>query len=187
MPLYDHRVFDWRGEWWAAQVHGGTGAGMGARPAITHESVIFTCLSDRDKPSRSTSIPAGWLLKLGHEAIGRVLDSADVWKDRFDMAPYNAPDADEFPERYKFQDENGLSWGARRLQTPIVNKDGPVLRHSVELVCLDDSALRGEIPFATGETLDDFLSIHGTAGLAALAALLTSRMDNAYDPTEDLH
>ena len=174
MALYDQRTFKWRNDWWVGEVHSAFGAGWGdSVPAPTAERVIFTSLSDRSAPSRSAAIPPGWLNRLTHAALGSLLDAAEDWGSRFSMSPRNAPDADELSGLQQMTDDEGLTWVFRSVSRPVYSPTGTEMRPAVELICLDDSALRGEIGFADSTTFEHFLNIHGAEGVRSLIPLIT--------------
>lgn len=176
MALFDHRVFKYQGDWWVAQVHGGTGVAWGdASPRITHERVLFTKVgSDGKSPATTSEIPAGWLNQLSHESIVRVIEMAVLFSDDFPMAPVNAPSVEEF-EGAIHVDEEGLRWAARSVQAVRLDPNGdPGLQDAMELVCLDDSALRKEVRGAELSTLVDFEKQFGELGMGALVTVVKS-------------
>lgn len=174
MALYDQRTFKWRDSWWVAEVHAAAGAGTGAgRAALFFEHAMFTSLSEPSAPSRSARIPAGALNRLSHRSLGTILDSAERMVSRFSMSPRNAPDADEFLGTPQFEDKDGLHWVYREVKQPIWTPQGGELRPALELICLDDSALRGEVVFNDSDTMHAYLTMHGDPGVRELVPLVT--------------
>jgi hypothetical protein len=57
-------------------------------------------------------------------------------------------------------------------------------RPALEFICLDDSALHGEVKFETSETLKDFKALHGTNGIKELLPLVLERF-RAYTLASD--
>lgn len=183
MAMYDHRTFLWKGKWWVAEVHGGSGAGWGnERPAITRESVFFTCISDEEVQTFSADITPGDLNRLSHSAIGDVLDKAEAFGSRFDMYPYNMPDAEELQRLPQVEDDEDLRWAYRKTRTVSVEDGAPGLKDGLELLCLDDSALKGVIPFKDADTRADFLAMHGGEGVRELVKLLKSTYLERSEP-----
>jgi|SRR3990172_593671 len=156
MAMFDSRVFRVDNEWWAAQVHGGSGAGAG-RPRIQDETVVFTCITDDKRNSRLGSIAAGTLNRLSHRAIAQVLSRSRPWSIRFDISPSNAPDPEELAHQPSFTDEEGLRWAVRRTRAQRVTRTGVMVHPAVEVICLDDSALQKEILLENDATYDDAL------------------------------
>ena len=146
MALYDHRVFRTGDEWWVAQVHSGGGVGVGdIPPRITTERVIFTNLSDEDQESSTASIPAGFLNRMNHRSIVRLLRQAEPLRSRFDMYPYNTPNEDDFLGSAILLDDEGLRWAVKTIEVQ-PNSAGAYRPDAlVEVVCLDDSAMRREL------------------------------------------
>jgi hypothetical protein len=140
MALLDHRVFRCGDQWWVAQVHSASGFGVGiGPPSLYRETTMFTCLSDSDAHSREHEIPAGSLNQLSHAVICRHVERAQPQGFRFEMSPFNAPDEQAVGSAI-FEDEEGLRWTTRRSRAIVVVTEAEV-RPSLELVCLDDSAL----------------------------------------------
>lgn len=182
MALYDHRVFRYERQWWVAQVHGASGAGWGdTPPRPTRDSVFFTCLSSEDQRSRTASIPAGWLNRLSHSSLLKLLQAAKEYGDRLPMEPYNAPSRDELGAG-KLADDEGLEWTFRQVQAVRADANGrPQHVPAVELICLDDSALRKEVLLQDSDTLDNLLRTHGTAGVGELIIAVKSTF-REYEP-----
>jgi len=158
MAIFDSRVFRVGDEWWAVQVHGGSGFGVGpGRPQIQDETVVFTCLTDENRNSRLGSITAGTLNRLSHRAISEVLRRSSPWGVRLDISPTNAPDPDELGRHPSFTDDDGLRWAVRRTRVKRVTRSGIVEHPAVDVICLDDSALRNEILLENDATYDDAL------------------------------
>ncbi len=169
MPLYDHRVFKVQGEWWAAQVHGGssvtTWGDMRVPPAIAYDSVYFTCLTDEKRNTQVASgdIPTGWLNLIDHASILRLLQSGRDFGSRLEMDPINVPDSGESPNRQPIVDADGLRWVVRKLPS---NKEGA--KPTLEVACLDDSALRRQILLQDDDTSDNLNAMTGHLGELAL-------------------
>lgn len=177
MALYDHRVFRSGETWWIAQVHSGGGStrGSGIPSRISRETVIFTCLTDRDANSRYSTamIPSGWLNRMRHSAITALLEAARLGESRFEMWPYNTPSEEELGPPAVVDDE-GLRWVVRQSRAVRLEEGVPVDRPALELICLDDSALRKEVLGADEVTLDAFVRSHGALGLGAVVAAIKS-------------
>lgn len=182
MAIYDHRSFRQGEEWWVAEVHMASGAGVAGggpdAPApeelkTTHDRVFFTCISDDKLPSRTAEIPSDWLNHIDHESVLRLLESAEELEGRFEMSPYNAPDARNYDEDDMIEDRDGLTWATRRTEVlRVVNEELTTLP-ALELICLDDSAMRDEIAFDSEVTLSDYLTAYGDEGIRELIAAVT--------------
>lgn len=162
MALYDQRVFRCRDSWWVAQVIGGVsqprfGEIDPAEPfRAIRESVLFTCLTDREANSRSSTISVAKLNRLSHATICRLADQGHDWGSRFEMHPHNTPDEEHVAPPIVSDDE-GLRWATKRGQTFVIN-ESPEQRPSLDLVCLDDSALKTEIAFQDDNAIDQYLA-----------------------------
>jgi hypothetical protein len=174
MALYDHRTFAWKNDWWVAEVHASSGAGWTDRPALTDERLFFTCLSDKDAPSRTARIPAGLLNRIAHAALGKVLETAESFESRFDLSPSNAPDADELRRHKQLVDAEGLTWAFRPAESILAGHTGPTKVPAIELICLDDSAMRSVIPFKNLSTLSEYEAARGEVGLHELVNFVKS-------------
>jgi hypothetical protein len=150
MPLYDHRVFRHRDEWWVAQVHSASGAGRSPQIPITHDRVTFTCLSDAKRDSKTASITTGLLNQMDHSSLVKVLGRAEPYGARFEMSPFNAPDVEQLGNLAVTKDDEGLRWVVRRLPPTL-----PETVALVEVICLDDSALKREIVLRPETVYDD--------------------------------
>lgn len=149
MAIYDHRVFrDPDGRWWVAQVHAGGGAGAyaeGEEPEdVTRmlEVVFFRCLSDRAFSGRIFRIPADSLNRMSHRSIVRALELAEEREHGMKLRPYNAPHIGEDLDVEPFVDDEGLRWISRHTRSVRQSEEGPQSVPAIELICLDDSALR---------------------------------------------
>ena len=184
MALYDHRVFKIGQGWWAAQVHSGSGAGWGeAMPRITHDTVLFSSLADEEMKTRVARIPAGWLNRLSHSALLRLFETGESLGSHFPMSPYNAPSAAELGEPM-YVDDEGLRWAVRETQGVVANASGHAEVHAaVELVCLDDSALRKEIRLDTATSFHDFKAQFGDIGVTELIRVVKGTFLD-YEPDE---
>lgn len=145
MALYDHRVFKVEDMWWVAQVHSGSGGGYHPHPPITSERVYFTNITNDDENSRTAQIRAGLLNRLSHSAIRRLLRHAKTLDFRFPMHPYNAPSSRALEYLRRFRDDEGLEWVIQPTTAVRRTAAGPQKLPAVEVICLDDSALRKEI------------------------------------------
>jgi len=146
MALYDNRVFKAGDKWWVAEVHGASGTGFSDPPRIMHETVIFTCLSDDTLKSLSASLPARRLRTMSHLSLVDVLNNATPFTDtRLPLRPTNAPDADELSSEHVVVDANGLRWVLRKTTQLRIEPNGVVEGAALEVICLDDSAMRREV------------------------------------------
>jgi|SRR5579859_3324524 len=167
MPIYDHRVFRHKGQWWVAQVHGGSSAGVWGdvnKPMpIQWDSLYFTCVTDEKERTRGASqdIPTGWLNRLRHSVIIRLLEGSRDLQMRLEMDPLNAPNVEELSRFKPFKDKEGLRWVVRD-----VSGDGPL--KMAEVVCLDDSALRKDLLLQDEQTLPALRAAFGLEGDQAL-------------------
>jgi len=145
MALYDHRVFKVGDSWWVAQVHSASGAGFVPKPAIRSEWVIFTNITNDDENSRIARIRPGYLNRLSHSAIRQLLQEAKDLDSRFEMHPYNAPPASALEYPHRFTDNEGLEWVVQPTTLVRQTEAGPKVLPAVDVICLQDSALRKEI------------------------------------------
>lgn len=177
MAMYDNRVFKHRDTWWVAQVHGGGGVGVGPEtPDITEETVFFTALGDASK-SKVATIPAGSLNRITHRAVVGVLQAAEDFTERLDLEPVNAPDLNEVGGRDVYEDPDGLRW---IIIETLSAGDRPI--KSVEVICLDDSALRKDILLRAETDYADLRAVTGDAGPLALIDAV-KRTFREYTPT----
>lgn len=167
MALLDHRVFRCGDQWWVAQVYSASGLGVGL---FYRERVTFTCMSDIDAPSREHQIGAGSLNHLSHVAICRYLERAKPQGDRFEMCPFNAPDEQAVVGPILVDDE-GLRWVKRRSSAIVVSMEREA-RPSLELMCLDDSALYKEVAFTDVVVMDQYLTSPSEEGLRSLIQMV---------------
>ena len=156
MALYDQRVFRHRGSEWAAEVHG-EGGPDGDAPE--ENSVYFTRIGVEGEPSRRAVLPAGTLNRISHQAIGRLLDAAEATEFRMPSWPFNRGDVRDYPGASPFVDDEGLRWVVR--DAIAVTRRGASYEAlpAVQVICLDDSALRKDIGFS-GTTRDDIRQMH---------------------------
>jgi hypothetical protein len=175
MALFDHRVFSAGTEWWVAQVHSASGSGWGDAPlTVTRETVYFSSLTDRERHTVVASIPPGWLHKLPHSSLVRLIARGVDLGTHFKMAAYNAPSAEELGEPACTDDE-GLRWALRSGEVVIANADGTTTwTPSAEFICFDDSALRGDVPLV-GFTFDEFRKVSDKRRLAEIAEQVKKR------------
>ena len=183
MALYDHRTFRREDEWWAAEVLGSLGTGFETKPQITSETVCFTCLSDENRESYNAGIPTGLLNNLSYSSILRVLDSAEPLETRLEMYPYNTPDADELSGHEVVTDEEGLRWILKQTEVVRVGPGGATNVPGVELICLDDSALRKEVLLGTPSRFDYFVSMVGDEGKLKLIRAVKGMFPD-YEPVD---
>lgn len=154
MALYDHRVFRVGSEWWVAEVHGASGAGYSGRPTMTTERVWFQSLEDESR-GRTATIPPDWLHRLSHAAVRELLERAESIDHGLDMHPYNAPPWDEFRDVEPYVDSEGLRWVIRPTKVLRQEQTKVVPRPAVEVICLDDSAMRKEVLLKDESTYAD--------------------------------
>ena len=171
MAMKDTRVFkDADGRVWVTQIHSQSGAAYAGEGEsvpnhipITRESALFTCLSDPTIKSRKIRLQVGELLRVGHEALLRLLEESTEIESRFKLGPYGIPDSNEYPVKFP---ECGLSWGYKKLRwVELFIGDGeePKVKSKVaiEVACFDDSALKGKANIifdpATMELSDDLI------------------------------
>jgi len=149
MALFDHRVFRFKDEWWAAQVHSASGAGYSNSPQLTSERVFFSSLTNRERNTVTGRIPVGWLNKLTYRALTRRLETGDDYGSHFKMSAFNAPSAEELgaPD---LTDAEGLRWVIRPVRSVRATTVGSDLVEAAEFVCLDDSALRKDVVMGEG-------------------------------------
>jgi hypothetical protein len=141
---------------------------------MSNDMVFFTSLSSEEKRTRTASLPAGSLNQLSHTSLRAVLENSDEYGERWPMSPFNAPSRDELGAP-KFVDEEGLNWTYRQVQTLRLDTAGhPVRLPAVELICLDDSALRKEVLLADGSVLDNFLAQYGSGAISELVTTVKS-------------
>ena len=183
MSLYDHRTFRRGDEWWAAAVHRGLGAGFETKPEITSETVCFTCISDEDRESYNAGIPTGFLNKLSYSSIIRILNSAEPLGTRLEMYPYNTPDADELSGHDVVTDEEGLRWILKQTELVRIGPGGATNVPGMELVCLDDSALRKEVLLGIPSRVDYFMSMMGDEGKLKLIRAVKGMFPD-YEPVD---
>ena len=146
MALYDHRVFKVGDSWWVAQVHSASGgAGFLPSPPIRSEWVIFTNIANDDENSRIHRIRPGFLNRLSYSAIRQLLQQAKALDSRFEMHPYNAPSASALEHPHRFTDNEGLEWVVQPTTLVRQTEAGPKILPAVEVICLQDSALRKKI------------------------------------------
>lgn len=185
MALYDHRVFRADGQWWVAQVHSGAGAGTTGGSEVTTERVFFTCISDKVVTGRTNRIPAGTLNRLSHRSIVERLRSGEEMQHGLRMHPYNAPPAEEFRDTPAFTDREGLRWVVRRSELVQHQDVGVSARPAVELICLDDSALRQTVLLEESHTYDDAERFAPADINEALIAAVKGRYEDLGDNPPD--
>lgn len=182
MALFDHRVFRVGDEWWAAQVHSASGAGYGnAKVPITSERVYFSSLTDRSRNTVTARIPPGWLNRLSHQSLLRVLRAAKDFGSHFTMAAYNAPSLEELGPAI-YTDDEKLRWALRPSRSIQLDETGKIAAsEGVEFICLDDSALRKEVLRAGGQGFDAFRSKVHALDLATIVSGIKATFTD-YDP-----
>ncbi len=145
MPMYDHRVFRHERNWWIAQIHSAVGGGWGEGPHPTkREKVFFTSITDEGLMTRTANIPPGKLNQMSHRSLVEILMKAKPLDTRIEMYPYNAPPS-EFVENEIIRDEEHLRWIIRRGRGLVEMRENISTCPSLELLCLDDSALRSDV------------------------------------------
>jgi hypothetical protein len=153
MAIYDTRVFRTAPDsWWVGQVHGGSGGvrwgeAKGPFPLVS-EMVLFSCVSDKTMPTRSISMSAGMLNRMSHRSILSLLSRAKPWTSgRFNISPANFPDPDALASFREVADPDGerLRWIIRPSNGIRASRAGAVKVDGIEVLCLDDSALRREV------------------------------------------
>ena len=179
--MHDHRVFRHKGEWWGATVLGGTGVGTGYTPRITQESVFFTCLYDPERKSRTAQIPAGDLNRIDHRSMVGLLEASEEFGSRWEMVGYNQPDREDYFGAKFWDDPHGLRWAFRSEKSVQLGPSGPELIPSVEVACLDDSAIRRSIPLQAWTSFDEARKQLGDADYQALTDAVQSTYDS-LDP-----
>ncbi len=147
MALYDQRIFRHGDRWWCAEVHsGGTAVYFGDAPAdapLTHETIIFTPLTDPDSHSRCIQVPANKLHRWSHAVISKLLKTASNFGEHFKMSPFNHPRAEsrwKGPILRYAKDQTEWSWRVSSMVALDPNRVATVA-YGLELRCLDDSAL----------------------------------------------
>jgi len=158
MALYDQRVFRHGGSVWAAEVHGEGGPD---EDAPEENSVYFTRVGSEGEPSRRSTLPAGALNTISHRAIARLVDGAKVTDFRMPSWPFNRGDVRDHPGSPPFVDDEGLRWVAR--DAVAIKRVGTSYETvpAVQVICLDDSALRKDIGFS-GTAREDIRRMHGS-------------------------
>ena len=157
MALYDHRAFQHQQNWWVAQVYGQGGMGWGPGPhPTTSEFVLFTCLTDEGAKSRRVNVPVGKLNAMSHASVVRFLRAADPLPSRIEMTPFNTPDESEYQGLERITDEEHLRWVVRKqhVRAPALGMSAPDA--FLQVICLDDSALRRDVLLQYSTTFDDF-------------------------------
>ncbi len=182
MPMYDHRVFRHDRDWWIAQVHSAVGGGWGEGPYPTkREKVFFTSITDEGSSTQTADIPPGKLTQMSHRSLVQILANAKPLDTRMEMYPYNAPPS-EFPENEVIKDEEDLRWIIRRGRGLVEMREQVLTRPSIELVCLDDSALRSDV--LLGENISS-TEIFTLADERALIKAVKDRFDEVAVDTSD--
>lgn len=195
MALYDTRVFRASTDsWWVGQVHGGSGGfhwgdAKGPFPSVS-EMVLFSCVSDKAVPTRSVSISAGMLNRMSHRSVLSLLSRAKPWTSgRFEISPANFPDPDALASFREVADPDGeaLRWVIRPSNVIRASRAGAAKAAGVEVLCLDDSALRREVcwdddtPFGT-ENANPQASDLAIALIGAVKGLFEDyKLDPEYD------
>ena len=145
MALYDHRVFKHDDKWWVAEVHSASGGGPGTVTKFRHDAVLFTCISNDEAKSLRVTIPAGYLNQITHASIVHLLEKAQPMESRFDMSPYNIPSTDQPHQLAALQDDEGLNWIIRQSIGIRAGPTGTERVPAVDVVCLDDTALKKQV------------------------------------------
>lgn len=190
MAIYDHRVFrDPEGKWWVAQVHAGGGAGAyfeGEDPRDlprprTRELVLFRCLTDREASGRAFKVPADSLNDMSHRSILRALELAEEREHGLKLRPYNAPHIPEGAlDVEPFVDQEGLRWITRQTRSVRRTQEGAQPSPAVEVICLDDSALRKLIFLQDEATYQDAVQF----GPADIDEALVRAVKDTFDDVD---
>lgn len=170
MALYDHRVFRSGSDYWVAQVHTASGAGWGDTIAApTDERVFFKCLTDPQLPGKTARIPAGLLNRLSHRSIVALLNRSEAIDHGLRMYPMNAPRLEDLQGAVSFSDNDGLQWALLPSKIMRVSEGDVQTVAAATLVCLDDTALHGDVVLEA-HTIADLVA-RGPKSLARLAEL----------------
>jgi len=94
------------------------------------------------------------------------------------MDPYNAPDADQLRHLPVHNDSEGLRWVIREHRT----SSQPAV-HSIEVLCLDDSALRKDILLSAEVVFTDLKTLTGDMGPDAIIEIV-KRTFRDYEPQD---
>lgn len=182
MPTYDHRVFKSGEQWWIAEVHVASGSvdKNGAR-TMHREEVLFTCLTELSLMSRKAEIQSGQLNRFRHTAIQQLLESAEELDKRFEMHPYNAP-PEPMDNEAVFVDPDGTRWILRPSALASYKDHEPL--NAVEIICMDDSAIKRKIGMADKFTFSDFVSTWGSEAKNQLIGLVHQQYDELPDRRE---
>jgi hypothetical protein len=78
-------------------------------------------------------------------------------------------------------DNEGLRWATRRRRTLVII-DEPERRPSLELICLDDSALKKEIAFQDDDAVNGYLSTEAVERLLRLIELVKETYTDLEKP-----
>lgn len=193
MAMHDTRWFRDGDQWWVARVLTAGGVGWGEAPAqITTEGIFFRQLGEEATPlRRCTFLIAGELNRMSHASLVTALRTSEKTTISMYIGPANIPSPSELPHD-RIKDEEGLSWTFRPTTMKSRNRDGHI--HdlpAVELICLDDSALRGVIELDDPDTLHDLKATLGDLGLSELVAVvkgeypdLSDKLIRREDPSE---
>jgi hypothetical protein len=184
MAMHDTRWFRVEDEWWVARVLTAGGGGWGSGPhKYTHEGVFFRQLADdNEKVLLRCTLVAGELNLVNHSTIVRALKFAEQTELKMYIGPANIPDPDELPRQTPVVDEEGLRWAFQDLTSARIRASGVVeAGAAVEVICLDDSALRRTVPFEDPTTWQDFTRQHGDFAKRALIDSVRSLFMNLTD------
>jgi hypothetical protein len=185
MAMHDTRWFRDGDQWWVARVLTAGAVGWGDAPAqLSTEGVFFRQLGEESTPlRRCTFLIAGELNHMSHASLVRTLRAAEHTTITMYIGPANIPNPSELP-KYRIKDEEGLDWTYRPATMKSRDRDGRISDvPAVELICLDDSALRGFIELADDDTLNDVRTTLGDIGLIELMKVVKAEFP---DLGEDL-
>src|SRR5688572_1663424 len=186
MALYDHRAFRHQSNWWVAQVYGQGGGGWGEGPhPATDDFVLFTCLSREKQNSQSVHVPVGKLNSMSHASIVRFLEAAGDFPSRVEMAPHNTPDEAEYQGLDRITDDEQLRWVVRSQMLTKSVPTGGVPDVLLQVICLDDSALRRDVFLQASSTFDDFRQYMGADAGDQLVLAVKSTFEELW-PDESL-
>jgi len=144
MALYDQRIFRVGDDWWVARVSGATGVGVSTPVEFDKEMVWLTNITNRTTSTRIARIPAGFLNHIDHHSILQVLENSSSLGSRIELSPTNPPSG--LPNATAaMTDDEGLQWSICPTMTMKLAPTGIQESVSVDFICLDDSALHGQV------------------------------------------
>ena len=166
MALFEQRVFRSKEQWWIAQIVSSGGAGS-PEEGPTIERVTFTCTSEPDSMSRSRHITPSMLNKMSHASLVNVLENAQPVDFRMDFSPTSLPTIDYVSDENLVIDAEQLRWVLREIVQPQLQSNSEITTsRAIDVICLDDSALRGQVGITASLTLAEVLSLQAAAARA---------------------